>query len=90
MNPEYKIERTDNEFTVLGPDDESVAVLGTQEDAEQEVKRCLKEDAMYGGAKLVVEDAIKRHMEIFSVNRETACYWINAVTEPSALEAEAR
>jgi predicted RNA binding protein with dsRBD fold (UPF0201 family) len=81
MNAGYRIESTDNnQFVVFGPDGESVAVHGKQEDAEQEVKRCLKEDAMYDAAKLVVEDAIRKHMEMFSVDRQTACYWINSVT----------
>jgi hypothetical protein len=71
MTAGYRIEHTENRFTVFGPDDEGVAVHGTQEDAEQEVKRCLKEDAMYDAAKLMVEDAIRKHMEMFSVCRQT-------------------
>jgi hypothetical protein len=91
MNAGYRIESADNnQFTVFGPDDEGVAIYGTQADAEQEVKRCLKEDAMYDAAKLVVEDAIRKHMEMFSVDRETACYWINSVTARRAVEAEVR
>ena len=38
--------------------------------------RCEKEAAMLETAKLLVDIAVKTHMLIHSVDRETALYWI--------------
>ena len=43
MNPGFRIEPTADKFTVFGPYNEDLAVHSTQEDAEQEINRCLEE-----------------------------------------------
>jgi hypothetical protein len=72
MNAGYRIEQTDDQFTVFGPYDEDVAVHSTREEAEDEVKRCLEEDARAVMAKILVDTAIKSYMDMFGVDRETA------------------
>ena len=72
MNAGYRIEPTAGKFTVFGRYDENVAVHSTREDAEEEVKRCLQEDARSEMAKILVDTAIKSFMDMFGVDREVA------------------
>ena len=73
MNVGYRIEPTKGKFTVFGPYNQDVAVHSTREDAEEEINRCLAEDARAEMARIVVESAIKSHMDMFCVDYETAC-----------------
>ncbi len=72
MSARYRIEPTADKFTVFGPYDEDVAVHSTREDAEEEIKRCLAEDARAEMARILVDSAIKSYMDMFGVDRETA------------------
>jgi len=72
MNAGYRIESTDHKFVVFGPHNEDVAVHSTRENAEQEIKRCLEEDARAEMAKILVDTARKSYMDMFGVDRETA------------------
>jgi hypothetical protein len=55
-----------------------VDVFLTEDAARQDIERCKKEDAMYETAKQLVDTAVKAHMEMFGVDRETASCWINS------------
>jgi hypothetical protein len=81
MNAGYRIEPTNDKFTVFGPYNQDVAVHSTREDAEEEIRRCLVEDARAEMARLVVESAIKMHMDMFCVDYETAREEIAHATE---------
>jgi hypothetical protein len=72
MNAGYRIEQTDSQFTVFGPHDEDVAVHATREEAEEEIKRCLQEDARSQMARILVDSAIKSYMDMYGVDRDTA------------------
>ena len=72
MNAGYRIEQTADKFTVFGSYDENVAVHSTRQEAEEEIKRCLEEDARAQMARILVESAIKSHMDMFGVDRKTA------------------
>jgi hypothetical protein len=72
MNAGYRIEPTADKFTVFGPYNEDVAVHSTREEAEQEIERCLQEDARSEMARILVDTAIKSYMDMFGVDRETA------------------
>src|SRR5258706_14743577 len=71
MNAGYRIEPTADKFTVFGPYDEDVAVHSTREEAEQEIERCLQEDARREMAKILVDTAIKSYMGMFGADRGT-------------------
>ena len=73
MNAGYRIQPTADKFIVFGPYNEDVAVHASREDAEEEIKRCLQEDARAQMARILVESAIKSHMDMFRVDYETAC-----------------
>jgi hypothetical protein len=72
MNAGYRIEPTADKFTVFGRYDENVAVHSTRADAEEEIKRCLAEDARAEMARILVDSAIKSHMDMFRVDYATA------------------
>jgi hypothetical protein len=72
MNAGYRIEPTADKFTVFGRHDEDVAVHATREEAEEEIKRCLEEDARAEMARILVDSAIKSYCAMFRVDRQTA------------------
>jgi hypothetical protein len=72
MNTGYRIEPTADKFTVFGRYDENVAIHSTREEAEQEIERCLQEDARSEMAKILVDTAIKCYIDMFGADRETA------------------
>ena len=72
MNAGYRIQPTADKFIVFGPHNQDVAVHSTREDAEEEIKRCLEEDARAQMARILVESAIKSEMDMFCVDYETA------------------
>ncbi len=72
MNAGYRIEPTADKFTVFGPYNQDVAVHLTREEAEQEIARCLQEDARAEMARILVDTAIKSYMDMFGADRDTA------------------
>jgi hypothetical protein len=68
-------------FIVIDPDGEIVDTFPTEDTAKQDIERCKKNDEMWETAKVLVDVAIKVHMERFGVDRETARYWIQSVAE---------
>ena len=75
---DYRIEPVGSAFIVIDDLGEPVGRYPTEDAARQEIERCKKEEAMWGTAKLLVDVAIKAHMQIHDVDRETAAYWINS------------
>ena len=49
--------------------------------------RNARKNAMYETAKLLIESAIKAHMEQFNVGREVTCYWIGCGAEVMACKS---
>ena len=62
-------------------DEHRIHRCSTEETAQQDIERCEQEDAMYETAKLLVDTAIKAHMQIHGVDRETARYWISSAMD---------
>jgi hypothetical protein len=80
---EYRVETHGTEFVVIDHTGVAIGVYPTEDAAKQDIERCQREDVMWESAKLLVDRAIKVHMQIHDVNRETARYWV-----VSAIEAE--
>jgi hypothetical protein len=78
MSNEYRIEPVDTAFIVIDDRGEPVGRYPTEEAARQDIERCKKEKAMWETAKLLVDAAIKAHMQLHDVDRETAAYWVNS------------
>jgi hypothetical protein len=79
MSTEYRMQPCENGFLVIDPwGEQLVNTYSTEDAARQDIERCKKEEAMWETAKLLVDTAIKAHMQIHDVGRETASYWINS------------
>jgi hypothetical protein len=82
MSNEYRIEPAGPAFTVIDPWGEHlVNTYPTEDAAKKDIERCKREDSMYESAKLLVDIAIRAHMERFGIDRETARYWVNSAME---------
>lgn len=84
MNTEYRLESAGDQFIVIDPDGEQVNTYVTEEAAKRDIERCQRDDAMWETAKALVDAAIKTHMKIFGVDRETARYWISSAGHPTS------
>ena len=73
MDIKYHIEFSDYQFTVVDPwGEQLVDICPTEDAARQDIERCKKEDAMWETGKLLVDTAIKAHMQLHNVGRDTA------------------
>jgi hypothetical protein len=81
MNTEYRVETAGSQFTVIDPWGEQVDTYATEEAAKQDIERCKMEDAMHETAKQLVDTAVKAHMRMLEVDRETASYWIRSASD---------
>jgi hypothetical protein len=72
VNNDYRIESLGIHFTVIDPAGEQVDTYSTKEAAEGDIECCKKDDKMYESAKQLVDTAIRPHMQMFEVDRETA------------------
>ncbi len=81
MSTEYRVEAAGSQFTVIDPWGEQVNTYPTERAAKQDIERCKKQDSMYETAKHLVDAAIKAHMQMFEVDRETARNWICSASE---------
>jgi len=66
---------------VIGDAGERVGTYPTEDAAQQDVERCKREDAMYETAKHLVDAAVKAHMQMHGVDRETARYLISSAMD---------
>jgi len=66
---------------VVDPWGEIVNRFSTEDAAQQDIERCKREDRMYDTAKQLVDIAIKAHMQMHCVDRETARYWVSSAAE---------
>jgi len=81
MTKDYRIELAGDAFIVIDPSDELIDLHPTEDAAKQNIERCKKEDSMWESAKLLVDIAIRTHMQKFGVDRETSTYWISSAME---------
>ena len=72
LTNDYRIEPVGTAFIVIDGLGEQVNTYPTEDAAQQDIERCHKEDAMWETAKQLVDTAIKAHMRIHDVDRETA------------------
>ena len=84
MSNDYRIEPAGTAFIVIDPAGEQlVDTYPTEAAAKHDIERCVKEDAMYETAKQLVDTAIKAHMQMFGIDRETSRYWVCSAAEAS-------
>jgi hypothetical protein len=81
MSAKCRIESAGSQFTIIDACGDQVGIYPTEEAARQAVERRRKQDAMLETAKLVLENAVKSHMQIHGVDHDTALYWIRIASE---------
>ena len=81
MSAEYRIEPAGHQFTIIDAAGNQVGIYPTEELARKAVERRSKQDAMLETAKLLLENAVKAHMQIHGVDHDTALYWIRIASE---------
>jgi hypothetical protein len=81
MSAEYRIESAGHQFTIIDVAGNQVGLYPTEEAARQAVERRRKQDAMLETANLLLENAVKAHMQIHGVDHDTALYWIRIASE---------
>lgn len=72
MTNQYRIETVGRQFIVVDPSDEIVGRYTIKEEAQKNIERCKKEEAMYKTAKLLVNTAVKTLIQLHGIDRETA------------------
>ena len=73
MSTDYRIEPSGPAYIVIDPwGEQLVETYSTEDAARQDIERCKKEDEMWETAKLLFDIAVKAHMQMHHVDRETA------------------
>jgi hypothetical protein len=72
MDTEYRIESVGSQYIVVDPWDEIVGRFSSEEEAQKNIERCKREDAISDTARLLVDNAIRAHMQLHGVDRDTA------------------
>jgi hypothetical protein len=85
MNTEYRIKSAGEQFIMIDPVGQQVGAYHTEEAAKADMER-RHEEQMRETAKLLLDVAVKAHMKIFSVDRETASYWVRRAAETESQE----
>jgi hypothetical protein len=85
---EYRIEREGEKFVAIDSDEEIVGVYGSEEEAQAEIARERKEDAMWERTKELMRAAVRTIMTEFSVEVETALGHVNAAAGMTILGME--
>jgi hypothetical protein len=81
MTNDYHVESAGNAFILIDGAGEQVNTYPTKDAAMQDIERCKKEDRMWKTAQTLVDIAVKTHMQMHGVDRETALYWISSASE---------
>jgi len=81
MSPEYRVEIVGRQFIVVDPSNEIVGRYSSQEEAQQTIEECRKEDEGWETARLLVRNAIKAYMQMHGVDHDTARHAICAAAE---------
>ena len=81
MSPEYRVEIVGRQFIVVDPSNEIVGRYTSQEEAQQTIEECRKEDEGWETARLLVRNAIKAYRQMHGVDHDTARHAIWAVAE---------
>ena len=84
MPAKYRIENSaEGQFSLIEDSGEELGFYETRDAAEQDMQRAMKDDAMWKMAQKLVVSAIKAHMEVHGVDRDTSRYWIRSAAEAS-------
>lgn len=79
MRPEYQIEPFDSQFTVINLGVHGWASIPPKKPLGLEA--CKRQDAMRRTAKLIIDVALRSHLQLHEVDRQATRDWISSATE---------
>ena len=82
---EYQIERDGDKFVAIASDQETVGVYDTEDQALAGIAREKREDAIWERTKELMRNTVVTIMTEFSVDLETALFWVNSASGMTAL-----
>jgi hypothetical protein len=85
---EYRIEREGERFVAIDSDEDTVGIYDSEEEAQAEIAREKKEDAIWARTKESMRVAVRTIMTEFSVDMETALGQVNAAAGMTVLGME--
>lgn len=85
---EYRIERNGDKFVAIDSDENTVGVFDTEGEAQADIARAKKEDAIWERTKELMRHSVRTIMVEFEVDMETALNWVNAGAGITALGME--
>ena len=85
---EYRIERDGDKFVAIDSDEETVGVFDTEGEAQADVARAKKEDAIWARTKELMRATVRTIMTEFSVDMETALGHVNSAAGMTILGME--
>jgi len=85
---EYRIERHGDKFVAIDSDEDTVGVFDSEEEAQAEIAREKREDAIWARTKELMRAAVRTIMTEFSVDMETALGHVNAAAGMTLLGME--
>src|SRR5208337_143020 len=87
---EYRIEQDGDKFIAIDSDQETVGVYDTEEQAQADIAREKREDAIWERTKELMRNTVVTIMTEFSVDLETALFWVNSASgmTPLAMHEE--
>lgn len=82
MTAEYRISpASDNRFVITDLQNEYAGAFFTRKEAEERVARYTQDPAMWESAKLLIHTAIAAQMEVHSISRDSALFWVKSAAE---------
>jgi hypothetical protein len=75
---EYRIEREGDKFVAVDSGEEPVGVFDSEGEAQADIARAKKEDAIWERTKELMRHSVRMIMAEFDVDMETALNWVNA------------
>lgn len=85
---EYRIEREDGKFVAIDSDEDTVGVFDTEGEAQADIAREKKEDAVWARTKELMRATVRTIMTEFSVDMETALGHVNSAAGMTILGME--
>jgi hypothetical protein len=85
---EYRIERDGDKFVAIDSDEDTVGVFDTEGEAQADIAREKKEDAIWARTKELMRATVRTIMTEFSVDMETALGHVNSAAGMTILGME--
>ena len=82
---EYRIEQDGDKFVAIDSEQETVGTYDTEQDAQAEIEREKRDDAIWERSKQLMRNAVRTLVAEFAVDLEAALDWVNCASGMTAL-----